>query len=128
MTGRSVPEWVGKTPDSPVPPRVRARVFVAHGGVCAISGRRIVPGDEWHVDHETPLCLGGEHRESNLRPVLATEHRRKTAGEVTAKAKADRVRQKHIGAKAPSRAVVPGSRRSPWKKRLDGTVVRRDAE
>lgn len=127
MTGRSVAEWVGKTPNTAIPPRVRARVFVAHGGVCALSGRKIVPGDEWHVDHDKPLCMGGEHRESNLRPVLAAEHRRKTAGEVRAKAKADRVRAKHIGAKAPPRAVIPGSKASGWKRRIDGTVVRRDA-
>ena len=126
MTGRSVPEWVGSSSDAKVPHRVRARVFVAHGGVCAISGQLIRPGDEWHVDHDRPLCLGGEHRESNLRPVLAEPHRAKTAGEVKAKAKADRVRAKHIGAKKP-RAVIPGSKASGWKRRLDGTTVRRDA-
>lgn len=41
---REVPLWVGKTPDSQVPARVRLRVFEAHGGRCWISGRKIMPG------------------------------------------------------------------------------------
>lgn len=44
MTGRSVPEWIGASPDTPVPPRVRARVFEAYGGICYRSGRKIMAG------------------------------------------------------------------------------------
>ena len=40
---RAVPEWIGKTPDTKVPPRVRLRVFEKHDGTCHISGRKIRP-------------------------------------------------------------------------------------
>ena len=41
MTGRAVPEWIGATPDTKVPERVRLRVFNAYGGVCYLSKRKI---------------------------------------------------------------------------------------
>lgn len=97
MTGRSVPAWVGKTPDSKVPPHVRARVFVTHGGRCHISGRVIRPGEAWELEHITPLSMGGAHAETNLAPALVAPHREKTAEEASARAKADRVRLKHLG-------------------------------
>ena len=36
---RSVPEWIGKTPDQKVPDRVKVRIFDREGGVCHISCR-----------------------------------------------------------------------------------------
>jgi len=97
MTGRSVPEWIGKTPDTPVPPRVRLRVFEAYEGRCYLSGRKIQPGDVWEVEHKKALSLGGENRESNLAPALKDAHREKTREDVAAKSKADRIRKKHLG-------------------------------
>lgn len=107
MTGRSVPEWIGKTPDAMPPKRVRLRIFDRFGGTCQISGRKIAPTDKWHLDHEKPLHAGGENRESNLRPVLADAHQRKSSDEVKVKAKVNRSRAKHIGIKdEPSRKIV----------------------
>lgn len=100
---RSVPEWIGRTPDAKVPAYVRARIFVTHGGICYLSGRKIGPADKWDLEHVTPLSMGGEHRETNLRPALRDRHRVKTAAEATVRAKADRVRAKHLGLKPPSR-------------------------
>lgn len=126
MTGRKVKEWVGKTPDSPVPPRVRLRVFDAYEGKCYISGRKISPSDKWELDHIVALANGGENRESNLAPALASEHRAKTSQDVAMKSKDRRVRAKHTGAKPPSRNPLPGSRASGVKKMPDGRVIDRD--
>jgi 5-methylcytosine-specific restriction protein A len=68
---RSVPEWIGKTDDTPPPPRVRLRVFEAHNGKCHLTGRKIGPADQWDVDHVLALANGGENRESNLAPRFA---------------------------------------------------------
>lgn len=97
MTGRSVDEWIGKTPDTQVPARVRLRVFERHGGVCHISGRKIKAGDAWDLEHVKPLSMGGEHRETNFAPALRDKHREKTAAEAGPRAKADRIRSKHLG-------------------------------
>jgi 5-methylcytosine-specific restriction protein A len=120
---RAIEEWVGKNDDTKIPDRVRLRVFVRHGGVCYLSGRRIKPGDHWDADHIIPLCNGGEHRESNLAPALRSKHREKTAIDVAVKAKNDRVSKRHMGIKKPSR--FPGSRDSRFKKKIDGSVVLR---
>lgn len=122
---RSVPEWIGKTPDSAIPPRVRLRIFERHGGICHITGRKIRAGDQWDCDHVTALCNGGEHREANLAPALRSAHRKKTAEDVAQKAKCDRVRKKHLGIHE-TRNPVPGSKRSKFKRKLNGTVVSRE--
>lgn len=121
MTGRSVPEWIGSSPDAAIPPRVR--VFERHGGKCHITGRKIVPGDQWDCDHVTALVNGGEHRESNLAPALRSAHRQKTAEDVKIKAKTARLKKAHLGIREPSR--MPGSKNSKVKRKLDGRVVDR---
>ena len=124
---RSVEEWIGANDDASPPPRVRLRVFEAYGGVCQLTGRKIMPGDDWDLDHRHALINGGENREGNLWPVLRVAHRKKTAEDVKMKAKADRVRKKHLGIHK-AKTSVPGSKASPWKKLLSGKVGRRDKE
>lgn len=97
QVGRSTPEWIGATPDSPIPPRVRLRVFEAHGGKCHRSGIKIRPGDRWDVDHVIALANGGQHRETNLAPILADKHKEKTAEDVAIKSKIARIRAKNAG-------------------------------
>ena len=127
MIGREPEEWIGASPDSAIPSRVKLRVFERHGGICHISGRKIRPGDEWDCDHVQALCNGGENRETNLAPALREHHREKTAGDVRQRAKDDRVRKKHLGLHKP-KTVMPGSRASKWKKKADGTTVLRGSE
>jgi 5-methylcytosine-specific restriction enzyme A len=111
---RSVEEWVGASDDAAIPPRVRLRVFERHSGKCALSGRKIMPGDAWDIDHRVPLILGGRHAESNLQPVLKAEHQAKTREDVGAKAKADRTRMKHLGIKRSKTGQKIKPRANPW--------------
>lgn len=97
MTGRSVPEWHGATPDTRPPTKVRIRVFDAYEGRCYRTGRKIAAGEPWDLDHVKPLHLGGENRETNLAPISKAAHREKSAAELTVKAKTDRIRAKHLG-------------------------------
>jgi 5-methylcytosine-specific restriction endonuclease McrA len=112
---RAVPLWVGKTDDAKVPARVRLRVFEAHGGRCWISGRKIMPGEKWELDHKVALINGGSHSEDNLAPALSAPHREKTAEDVAIKSKVARIRAKHLG-------VYP---RSPVRIRSRGFQKRR---
>lgn len=120
MDGRKPPEWIGKSADRRPPPRVRARVFLTHGGKCHISGRAIRPGDAWELDHVIALVNGGENRESNLAPALKVAHKAKTALDVAEKAKVARVRAKHLGIQEKRQWG-----HSRFKKKLDGTVIDR---
>lgn len=120
---RSVEEWMGKTDDDAIPPRVRLRVFARHNGICHLSGRRIAAGDAWDLDHVVALANGGEHRESNLAPALRDKHRKKTAQDVAEKAKVAKVRKRHLGIR--KRSSFACSRDSRWKKKIDGSVVLR---
>jgi 5-methylcytosine-specific restriction endonuclease McrA len=120
---RSTPEWIGKTPDTPPPPRVKLRIFEAHGGKCYVTGRKLSAG-EFDFDHIIALCNGGENRESNLAPIWKPAHKEKTAQDVAQKSKDRRVRQKHLGISKP-KSTLAGSKGSKWKRKIDGTVVPR---
>jgi 5-methylcytosine-specific restriction endonuclease McrA len=126
MTGRSVPEWIGSSPDAKVPTKVKIRVFEAHNGICALSGIKITPGMEWDLDHKKRLKDGGEHRESNLQPALRDKHRKKTAEENRVGAKTTRMMKKHLGLKQ-SKNPMPGSRASKWKRPMNGPPQRRES-
>lgn len=119
---RTVTEWIGKTPDSKIPDRVRLRIFNRFDGRCYLSGREIRPGDAWEIEHRVALILGGEHRESNMAPVLAEFHKQKTAAEMKVKAKTDAIAKKHNGIKKPSSALAKKDR-AP--KRLTKELPRR---
>lgn len=117
MTGRSRPDWIGRSPDAKPPTSVRVRVFERHGGRCHLTGQKIGPGDRWELDHIRPLALGGENREQNLAPALYAPHREKAAAEKTAVSKADRIRLKSTGgwpkSKRPLRSRGFGASRKP---------------
>jgi hypothetical protein len=121
---RSLPEWRGKTDDSPIPAAVRLRVFNRYDGICYLSGRKIRPGDQWDIEHVQALSLGGGHREKNLAPALVVPHKAKTRKDRALKANDDRVRKKHFGIRRRQSRPMPGTRASGIRKRLDGRVER----
>jgi 5-methylcytosine-specific restriction endonuclease McrA len=102
---RSVKPWRGKTHDTKAPPRVRQRVFDAHGGVCHVCKLPIKQGETWHLDHVIALIEGGENRETNLAPAHAHCNMAKANGEKMRKAKVQRTRQKHTGARKPKQTI-----------------------
>lgn len=93
---RAIDEWVAKHPDQEIPARVKLRIFERCQGRCALTGKKLGPG-EFDFDHIKRLRDGGEHRESNLHVVWRTAHREKTAEENSEGARADRIRKKHLG-------------------------------
>lgn len=117
---RTVAEWIGKTDDSAIPPRVRDRVCLRYNDHCIICVRKIGGKLRAELDHITPLILGGQHRESNLRLVCNECHKVKTAFDVKLKAKVARVRKRHLGLKKP-RTITR------WRK-FDGTAVYAERE
>lgn len=121
---RSTEEWIGKSDDDPIPPRVRIRVFVKFDGICQECGVKIV-GKRWICDHRIALINGGENRENNLGPIHEACDKTKTALDVAEKSKVYRKKAKHLGIKLKKSKPMPGSRNSPWKRTMSGKVVPR---
>lgn len=126
MTGRATPDWIGKTPDTPIPDYVKLRIWDREGGRCYLTGRKLRKG-EYDFEHVIALAnwTGESHgnRESNIRLAYRPAHRAKTSQDRKAKADSDRVRKKHVGI-TKSRNPIPGSRASGVRKRMNGDVER----
>lgn len=122
---RSLPEWIGKTDDSAVPPHVRLRVFQRFGGICQECTVKIV-GKRWICDHRKALINGGENRESNLGPIHeACDRNIKTPRDVAEKSAVYRTQMSHYGLKKPKGRPMPGSRASGIKMKVGGGWERR---
>ena len=92
------------------------------GGKCAICGHTIGEEEQFHADHIIPLAIGGEDSLSNIQIVHAPCHRSKTKDDVKTIAKVRRIRN---GGRKRKGRPMPGSRLTPWKKKLNGRTVRR---
>lgn len=121
---RSIEEWRGKDDNAPIPQRVKLRVFEREGRLCRICGLPIEVGDGVDFHHDPPLADGGEHRESRIFPVHRRCHRMQTAREALARAESRATVAHHYGISRP-RHVMPGSKASPWKRKINGQVERR---
>lgn len=106
----------------------REALAAEHGWICNICKTPINPVHQsWHLDHVQPIAVSADDTDENLRPVHATCHIDKTRVDVTAIAKTKRIRAKHIGTARKAKPMA-GSRRSQWKRHMDGTVSRRDGQ
>ena len=105
--------------------RERTALFLAAGGCCAHCRVKIQPGQRWDLDHVRPLELLGPDEPVNWQVLCAPCHRSKTADDVSRIRKAQRQQARHLGAKAPSKTPLPCGKRSPWKRRLNGKIEKR---
>lgn len=95
---REVPEWIGRTDDTAIPPRVKLRIHERAEGRCAKCGLEANPGQ---YDHAISLILGGRNAESNIQLLCIPCHKAKSRLDVKLKAKVARVRKKHLGITSP---------------------------
>lgn len=98
---RSVPEWIAKHDDQPIPAAVKDRIALKAERCCQKCGLEIVGKLRAEFDHIVPLILGGKHAESNLQLLCNECHAAKTVRDVKLKAKVTRVRKRHLGIKKP---------------------------
>lgn len=84
------------------------------------------PHNPPEVDHILEDWEGGEPVLENAQ-VLGRKccHRFKSAAATTRRAKADAAGKFHLGIKPRSRQIMPGSKASRWKRKIDGSVVLR---
>jgi len=103
----------------------RVALFQSRGGLCHICGGKINVGEAWELEHRIPLAMGGEDAEANWELAHIKCHRTKTSDDVGQIAKAKRREARHLGGHV-SRTPLPFGKKSAFKRKLDGTVVRRD--
>lgn len=118
---------VGTTRRKRLTPRTRLAVWERHGGRCCLCNE-LIDGtrERWIVEHVRALELGGEDAESNMAPAHESCAIEKTRGDHHRAAKAKRVKARHIGIRKRKGPPIPGSRDSGWKRKMDGTLIRRD--
>ena len=105
----------------------RLRLFNLHGRCCHICGGAIDGARErWEIDHVIPWALSHDDRDQNRQPVHFKCHRKKTTCDRKDLAKVARTHAKHLGAWRSYRDKLPGGRDHGWKRKLDGSWVRRD--
>lgn len=113
----------------PRSPIQRTLFFEERGGICECgqehcAGRIRGP---WEIDHIVARSFGGSDDWSNLRLLADECHKPKTAKDVADLAKSNRVKAKSVGAWKPERPA-PCGRKSKWKRKVGGKVVRRDED
>lgn len=105
----------------------REAICIAHDWVCCICHGKIDPvREKWIIEHLLALAAGGTDTEDNMAPAHQTCAIEKTKKDLGIIAKINRVRSKHLGTNIKSGRPLPGTKRSGWKKRMDGTVERRE--
>lgn len=127
---RAVDEWIGPRPETPPPPRVKARIVVAQHHICACGcGMELGRGGEIiEFDHTRALVNGGENRESNLQALRPACHARKTRADVEEKSRVARKKKKHLGFEYESRSRIPGHRGDIYKRKVGGRTVLRSED
>jgi 5-methylcytosine-specific restriction endonuclease McrA len=121
---RSVSEWIGTTDDSPIPDRVKIRVFARCNGRCRDCTRKCgVGGEPSSFDHIVALINGGKHAESNLQLLCATCHAIKTKADLAEKSRVYKRRKSNAGIRKPSKFAC--SKNSKFKKKISGEIVLR---
>lgn len=84
----------------------RVRIFDLNAGRCHLCDQKIQVGEAWDIEHIVPWELTRDDSDSNVKPAHKSCHKVKTADDVAAIRKADRIRAKHIGAWPKSRAKI----------------------
>lgn len=110
----------------------RREAWRRSGGRCEWPGCGfLLAGKVSHFDHIKPVWLwpldDREHVNAlrNCQLLCPFHHAEKTGEEAPVRAKANRLTDHEANIKRPRQAML-GSRSSKWKRRMDGTVVRRE--
>ena len=110
---REVPEWIGRTDDTPPPARVKARIWKRDPN-CVGCGLPTGDVRKPQFDHRVALVNGGENRESNLQILCAGCHRVKTFVDVAVKSREAKFLKKRL--RLQPRRTIPG-------RKFDGTPI-----
>lgn len=108
----------------------KAKAFMRCNGRCEgmigeVKCNADLRGTEWDCDHIKADWEGGDNTLENAQCLCKACHKPKSAEDNRLTKRADRKSRRDMGIRKSSSAIIPGSKASGWKKKMDGTVVRR---
>lgn len=108
------------------PAKVMALAFQRAAGRCEKCTARLVVG-KFQYDHIIADALGGEPTLENCQVLCSSCHGVKTPIDTTKAAKVKRQTRKLMAGIRSTRNLIPGSKGTRFKRKLDGTTVLREA-
>lgn len=119
-------EDVGTTKRGSLSKTRKLRIWEREHGRCMVCGIKLITG-KFIFEHVRPLALGGADEDDNIRLTCKGCASDKTKDDMARINKAKRQKASHLGMKQ-SKTPMPFGRGSKYKRKMDGTVVRRDEE
>jgi 5-methylcytosine-specific restriction endonuclease McrA len=120
----TVVEDVGTTRRGNISQRRKLSIWEREHGRCMVCATKLRPGN-FIFEHVRPLGLGGEDTNDNIRLTCKGCASEKTKADMASINKAKRQKAAHLGLKK-SKSPMPFGKGSKFKKKMDGTVVRRE--
>jgi len=105
--------------------RTKIQRFDHCGGFCEKCGAKLRPG-QFDFDHDLETVEGGGNSFENCRAICKSCHKVKTKTRAPVLAKSRRIEEKHLGLRKPKGQPMAGTKRSGWRRRMDGTIERRE--
>lgn len=103
----------------------RARIFLAHDGVCWLCKFKIGADEPYDIDHQVSRELGGSDEEDNLAPAHKDCHREKSKADVKAIAKSNRIRRANGPVELRKKRKAIPKRKNPWGDKGQSTWKRK---
>ena len=106
----------------------RTKLFLDRKGVCHRCTRKIMGGEKWYDEHLISLGNGGTNEWNNRVLTCCNCFHPKNAEDAGKLAKTRRVAVAHIippSQRQKKGKPMPGTKRSGWRHRMDGTWERR---
>ena len=79
----------------------------------------------FHYDHIVPTWMSDDASLANCQVLCTACHKTKTKQDVKNIAKVKRIQKKQAGLRKPRGRALAGTKRSGWKRKIDGRVERR---
>lgn len=96
----------------------RARIFLAHDGVCWLCNLKIGADEPYDIDHQVSRELGGSDDDDNLSPAHKDCHREKSKADVKLIAKSNRIRRANGPVELrKKRKAIPSPANHKWPSR-----------
>lgn len=105
--------------------KVKKAAYERAGGICECGCGMPFGKKRPEFDHIVPDYHGGKNDLENCRVILPDCHKLKTKSDIKAISKTRRIINKQRGIER-KKAVIPGSKKSKWKHKIDGTWVLRE--